>query len=87
MGLSAEGALATLDELRVDYAQLLDVRDCLIAHGVAGMAPPPSEDTWLDAVQSGKDVWHPYNDPALTALSMDKQNALTALCPQPWLTK
>jgi len=87
MGLSAEGIPATLDELKVNYSQWLDVRNCFIAHGVQ-MGPPQSEDAWLDAAQSGGgDLWLPYSDPALEALSMDEQDALKALCPQPWLTK
>jgi len=92
MGYSADGVPATVDELKVFYSQLLDTRACLVAHGVA-MGPPPSEDAWIDAQQPGTDAqsgdadWHPYNDPALEALSMDQQNALEALCPQPWGTK
>jgi hypothetical protein len=87
MGYSAEGLPATVDELKVNYGQWLDVRDCFVAHGVA-MGPPQSEDAWLDAVQSGSsDLWLPYTDPALEALPMDEQEALEALCPQPWSTK
>jgi hypothetical protein len=85
MGLPGKRLPATLDELKTIYTQLLDVRNCLIAHGVA-MGPAQSEDAWLDAIQSdgADDYWHPYSDPGLEALSMDKQQALEALCPQPW---
>ena len=84
MGLSAEGTPATTEELRTGYRQMLDTRACLVAHGL-DMAPPPSEDAWLDAVQAGTNAWHPYDDPSLNALSMAQQDELWALCPQPWL--
>ena len=90
MGYPAVSGTATLDELKQNYSQLLDTRACLVAHGV-NMAPPAqSEDAWVEASQAGVElgyVWHPYNDPALLALSMDEQNALEALCPQPWSMK
>ena len=87
MGYSAESPPATVDELRLNYSELLDTRACLVAHGVDMAPPSQSEDSWVDAAQAGIFVWHPYNDPALEALSMDQQTALEALCPQPWSQK
>jgi len=86
MGYSPYGTPQTLDDLKLNYSQLLDTRACLVARGL-DMAPPPSEDAWIEGTQANTYVWHPYYDPAFTALSMDEQNALEALCPQPWSTK
>lgn len=88
MGYSADGLPATPDELKLQYEQLLDVRNCLIAHGLDMAEPSQSEDAWIDAAQTGAVDWAPYNDPAIDALPLDEQEELwTVVCPQPWSQK
>jgi hypothetical protein len=94
MGLPAEPPAPTEEELRDHYAKLLDVRECLVAQGIA-MAPAQSQDAWLDAEarasaattdeeRAAVDLWHPYDDDEIAALPGDRQEELFGLCPQPW---
>ena len=65
------------------YERMLDVRECLIAHGQE-ISEPPSMEVWID--QGPGQAWNPYRDlmPGWSAnpLPDDELIALFAACPQ-----
>jgi len=76
VGPAPTGRPPTEAELRDLYAQLLAVRDCLIAAGFE-VSEPQSEDAFVEGYTSGGS-WDPYRD--IDTASFDR--AIEA-CPQP----
>ena len=64
------------------YARMLDVRECVIAHGF-DVQEPPSFDVWVD---QGHNAWGPFHDflpgSAQSSISDDDLEALFNACPQ-----
>ncbi|MDR2723285.1 MAG: hypothetical protein LBB54_06130 [Cellulomonadaceae bacterium] len=72
------------------YAQMLDVRDCLIAHGY-DVPIPPSQESWMEQGQNGEEQWSAYvaafwgdwkNSHMAPTISESELAELNKKCPQ-----
>ncbi|MCL2594881.1 MAG: hypothetical protein FWD83_05125 [Promicromonosporaceae bacterium] len=77
-------------ELERFYWHLIDVHECLIAHGVAMVQDPPSISSWVEDFQhaqatSGPVSWWPYMDPGFISVTWDEYLELSHICPQPFM--
>lgn len=73
------------EQLRQYYRWNLDIRECIMAHSDLELAPPPSEDAWVDTWRSpgNADLWIPWGDPAFEVPGPELDMLLRE-CPQPF---
>ncbi len=71
------------EEVRGIYKQVLATAECLTERGL-DPGTPPSEQTFVEQVQSGPGGWDPYSE--LYPATMDQNEYYAALeaCPRTW---
>lgn len=64
------------------YVQMTDTLECLRAQGRTELGDPPSEAAWVDAFNSGDDLWSPYGQlyKANPDITETEWNALKEVC-------
>jgi len=90
LGLPEAGAEPSVNayQLQLEFAFMLDLQDCLMAHGYP-VSVSPSEDHWVEANlrfadgDFGANIWHPF-EAALTDATVDIVE-LETVCPQPFV--
>ncbi|VXC47862.1 exported hypothetical protein [Arthrobacter sp. 9V] len=71
------------DQVREMYTKVVATADCLTAQG-HDPGSPPSEQTFVEQVQSGVGGWDPYIDLYPSAMSEDKYFEALGKCPRTW---
>lgn len=89
VGLRADHAAPTVEELELLYAMEVDGWWCIVAQGFDIPGPPSVEvfvEQSLDDSPPGEvDAWTPYIDDALLELPEHEYRDLLRTCPEPWV--
>lgn len=73
----------TDEEVRAIYEEVVATATCLEEHGHSP-GTPPTEQTFVEQVQSGPGGWDPYSDLYPEAMSDERYYAALEECPRTW---